>query len=110
VARTLGTNRTGADADAATLLTSEGHGLFLVQHLASQRGYQRDATGTTLWFHLSAAYEPQQNGGQPGPDTAIPAQPDTFGPRAPGISGTKPYRARPTHLWAAAASPATAPA
>ena len=89
---------------------AEGHGLFLVQHLASQWGYQRDATGTTVWFHLPAAYEPQQTGGQPGPDAAIPAQPDTFGPSVPGVSGTEPYRARPTHLWAAAAPPATAPA
>jgi anti-sigma regulatory factor (Ser/Thr protein kinase) len=165
VARTLGTNQTGADTDAATLLTSEivtnaiqhtksgvdggtvtivvigvsrgvlveiiddgsagtpvvkgdlyaaeGHGLFLVQHLASQWGYQRDATGTTVWFHLPAAYEPQQTGGHPGPVADIPAQPDTFGSGAPGaefVPGTEPYRARPTHLWAATASPAAAPA
>ncbi len=107
VARTLGSNRIPADADAATLLTSEivtnaiqhtksgvdggtvtivvigvprgvlveiiddgsagtpvvkgdlyaaeGHGLFLVQHLAAQWGYLRDSAGTTVWFHLPAA-------------------------------------------------------
>jgi anti-sigma regulatory factor (Ser/Thr protein kinase) len=106
VARTLGTSQVGADADAATLLTSEivtnaiehtksgvdggtvtivvigvsrgvlveiidvgstgapevkgdlyaaeGHGLFLVQHLAAQWGYLRDPAGTTVWFHLPA--------------------------------------------------------
>jgi anti-sigma regulatory factor (Ser/Thr protein kinase) len=156
VARTLGTNQTGADADAATLLTSEivtnaiqhtksgidggtvtivvigisravlveivddgsagtpvvkgdlyaaeGHGLFLVQHLAAQWGYLRDAAGTTVWFHLPAAYEPQQGTGQPGPAADVPPQPHTFAPN------TEPYRARPTHLWAAAAPPAAAPA
>jgi serine/threonine-protein kinase RsbW len=135
VARTLGTNQTGADADAATLLTSEivtnaiqhtksgtdggtvtivvigvsrgvlveiiddgsagtpvvkgdlyaaeGHGLFLVQHLASQWGYLRDAAGTTVWFHLPAAYEPQQAAGRPGPTADVPAQADTPEPNEP---------------------------
>ena len=166
VARTLGTNQTGADADAATLLTSEivtnaiqhtksgidggtvtivvigvsrgvlveiiddgsagtpvvkgdlyaaeGHGLFLVQHLAAQWGYLRDDAGTTVWFHLPAAYEPRQAAGQPGPAADVPAQADTFGPGTfvPGTFGpdTEPYRARPTHLWAAATPPAAAPA
>jgi len=156
VARTLSANQTGADADAATLLTSEivtnaiqhtksgvdggtvtivvigvsrgvlveviddgsagtpvvkgdlyaaeGHGLFLVQHLASQWGYLRDSAGTTVWFRLPASYEPPQATGQPGPAADVPAQPDTFGP------STEPYRARPTHLWAAATPPAAAPA
>jgi anti-sigma regulatory factor (Ser/Thr protein kinase) len=156
VAQTLGTNQTGADADAATLLTSEivtnaiqhtksgidggmvtivvigvsggvlveiiddgsagppvvkgdlyaaeGHGLFLVQHLAAQWGYLRDAAGTTVWFHLPAAFEPQQAAGQPGPTADVPAQPDTF------VPGTEPYRARPTHLWAAATPSTAAPA
>jgi len=156
VAQTLGTNQTGADADAATLLTSEivtnaiqhtksgidggtvtivvigvlrgvlveiiddgsagppvvkgdlyaaeGHGLFLVQHLAAQWGYLRDAPGTTVWFHLPAAFEPQQATGHPGPPADVHAQPDTF------VPGTEPYRARPTHLWAAATPPTAAPA
>jgi len=156
VARTLGTNEVGADADAATLLTSEivtnaiqhtksgidggtvtivvigvshgvlveiidvgsaatpvvkgdlyaveGHGLFLVQHLAAQWGYLRDPAGTTVWFHLPATYEPPRATGQPGPAAGVPAQPGTF------VPGTEAYRARPTHLWAAATPPAAAPA
>jgi anti-sigma regulatory factor (Ser/Thr protein kinase) len=131
VVRTLGTNQTGADTDAATLLTSEivtnaiqhtksgidggtvtivvigvlrgvlveiiddgsagtpvvkgdlyaaeGHGLFLVQNLATQWGYLRDAAGTTVWFHLPAAYEPQQATGRPGPAGDVPAQPELVG-------------------------------
>jgi anti-sigma regulatory factor (Ser/Thr protein kinase) len=31
---------------------SGGHGLFLVQTLASQWGYLRDESGTTVWFWL----------------------------------------------------------
>ena len=117
VARALATSEAGADADAATLLTSEivtnaiqhtrsgaeggtvtivvigisrgilveiiddgaagapvvkgdlyaaeGHGLFLVEHLASEWGYQRDEAGTTVWFHLPASYEPRASGGRP---------------------------------------------
>jgi anti-sigma regulatory factor (Ser/Thr protein kinase) len=160
VARTLGMNQVGADADAATLLTSEivtnaiqhtksgvdggtvtivviglsravlveiiddgsagtpvvkgdlyaaeGHGLFLVQHLAAQWGYLRDSTGTTVWFHLPATYEPQQATGQSGPAAGgaveVLAQPDNF------VADTEPYRARPSHLWAEATPPAAAPA
>jgi anti-sigma regulatory factor (Ser/Thr protein kinase) len=31
---------------------SQGHGLFLVEQLASRWGYLRDAAGTTVWFEL----------------------------------------------------------
>jgi anti-sigma regulatory factor (Ser/Thr protein kinase) len=155
VARTLGTNRVGADSDAATLLTSEivtnaiqhtksgvdggtvtivvigvsggvlveiiddgsagtpvvkgdlyaaeGHGLFLVQHLAAQWGYLRDPAGTTVWFHLPATYEPQQAGPPAGRGREVPAQ--SHGSPA----DAEPYRSRPTHLWAAA-TPSAAPA
>jgi hypothetical protein len=43
------------------LYAAEGHGLYLVQQLAAQWGYLRDATGTTVWFHLPAggSAEPQ---------------------------------------------------
>lgn len=34
---------------------AEGHGLFLVQQLATQWGYLRDPAGTTVWFHLATA-------------------------------------------------------
>jgi anti-sigma regulatory factor (Ser/Thr protein kinase) len=41
------------------LYAAEGHGLFLVQHLAAQWGYLRDPAGTTVWFHLPAADPPR---------------------------------------------------
>ena len=69
------------------LYAAEGHGLFLVQHLASQWGYLPDSSGTTVWFHLLASYEPLQTAGQPGPpavrDLEIPAQPTNFAPDPP---------------------------
>jgi anti-sigma regulatory factor (Ser/Thr protein kinase) len=34
------------------LYAAEGHGLFLVQQLATQWGYLHDQTRTTVWFHL----------------------------------------------------------
>jgi anti-sigma regulatory factor (Ser/Thr protein kinase) len=40
------------------LYAAEGQGLFLVQQLATQWGYLRDDSGTTVWFHLAAACEP----------------------------------------------------
>ena len=159
VARTLGSNRITADADAATLLTSEivtnaiqhtksgvdggtvtivvigvprgvlveiiddgsagtpvvkgdlyaaeGHGLFLVQHLAAQWGYLRDSAGTTVWFHLPAAEQPQS--GEPPGSAAdrsreTPQRPDGY------VLDQTPYRSAPTQLWAAAMPPAAAPA
>jgi hypothetical protein len=79
------------------LYAAEGHGLFLVQHLAAQWGYLRSPAGTTVWFHLPATYEPPQAGPPAGLDLGIPAQPGEVG------ADTGPHRARPTHLWAAAA-------
>src|SRR6266568_2946409 len=35
------------------LYAAEGHGLFLVQHLAAQWGYLRDPAGTTVWTRNS---------------------------------------------------------
>jgi serine/threonine-protein kinase RsbW len=35
------------------IMTPDGHGLYLVQQLAAQWGFLRDATGTTVWFHLA---------------------------------------------------------
>jgi anti-sigma regulatory factor (Ser/Thr protein kinase) len=37
------------------IYASDGHGLYLVQTLADQWGYVRDAAGTTVWFWLSSA-------------------------------------------------------
>jgi anti-sigma regulatory factor (Ser/Thr protein kinase) len=36
------------------IFAAEGHGLFLVQQIASQWGYLRDAAGATVWFYLPA--------------------------------------------------------
>jgi len=74
------------------LYAAEGHGLYLVQHLAAQWGYLRDPAGSTVWFHLPAAGQPQRT---PAPaDTQLGAQ-----------AGHRPGRTdhlRPTQLWAAA--------
>jgi anti-sigma regulatory factor (Ser/Thr protein kinase) len=119
VARTLSSHRLNADAEAATLMTSEvvtnailhsrsgidggtvtivvirvphgvlieviddgsvdtpivkgdlyaaeGHGLYLVQHLAAQWGYLRDPASTTVWFHLAATGAQRQAAEQTGP-------------------------------------------
>src|SRR2546430_2944437 len=56
------------------LYAAEGHGLFLVQHLAAQWGYLRDPAGTTVWFHLPTADQPQR--------TPPPADPPAGGPTA----------------------------
>jgi anti-sigma regulatory factor (Ser/Thr protein kinase) len=154
VAQTLGCHRTGADTDAAALLTSEivtnavqhtksglrggtvtivvisvprgvlveviddgspgtpvvkgdlyaaeGHGLFLVQHLAAQWGYLRDTTGmtgTTVWFLLPAAGEPGGAAEQADPG------PGRHEPRPPAAEQDS---TRPSQLWAAAMRSATA--
>ncbi|HXT88925.1 MAG TPA: ATP-binding protein [Trebonia sp.] len=39
------------------VFAADGHGLYLVQHLAAQWGYLRDQAGTTVWFHLVAGPE-----------------------------------------------------
>jgi len=148
VSRTLSSHQVGADADAATLLTSEivtnaiqhtksgvdngtvtivvigvphgvlveiiddgsagtpivkgdlyaadGHGLFLVQHLAAQWGYLRDPAGTTVWFHLPAATRPQ-----PVPEPAAP-----WAERSDGRRPDRPD-GRTAQPWAATARPAT---
>ena len=82
------------------LYAAEGHGLFLVQHLAAQWGYLRDPAGTTVWFHLPAAGASRQ--------APEPADPRT-GAQADQRPG-RPDHTRPTHLWAAAIQPAGAPA
>jgi serine/threonine-protein kinase RsbW len=149
VVRALATNQVGADADAATLLTSEivtnaiqhtrsgadggtvtivvigvprgvlveiiddgaagtpvakgdlyaseGHGLFLVQNLAAEWGFQRDDAGTIVWFHLPASYEPRP----------ASRRPDRPAGRVRRIAaGVEPHPARPARFWAAAAPPA----
>ncbi len=78
------------------LYAADGHGLFLVQHLAAQWGYLRDPAGTTVWFHLPAADQSQR----------VPASAE---PRLDAQAGRRPARpdSRPTQLWAATVRPAT---
>jgi anti-sigma regulatory factor (Ser/Thr protein kinase) len=40
------------------LLTTNGHGLYLVQQMTAQWGYLREADGTTVWFHLPSDWTP----------------------------------------------------
>jgi hypothetical protein len=89
---------TGTPVVKGDLYAAEGHGLFLVQHLAAQWGYLRDPAGTTVWFHLPVADQPKR--------TPAPAEPQAVtqaGPR-PG----RPDHARPTQLRAVAIQPTPA--
>jgi anti-sigma regulatory factor (Ser/Thr protein kinase) len=70
------------------LYATDGHGLFLVQNLAAQWGYLREPAGTTVWFHLATADEPQQAlkqaGTRSGPRAVPRAEhPDQDGPAEP---------------------------
>jgi anti-sigma regulatory factor (Ser/Thr protein kinase) len=89
------------DGSAATpivkgdLYAADGHGLYLVQHLAVQWGYLREPSGTTVWFHLPAAARPQ-------------LVPESADPRADARAACRSVRpdSRPTPLWAATVRPA----
>jgi len=84
------------------LYAAEGHGLFLVQHLAAQWGYLREPACTTVWFQLPAADQSQR--------APAPADPQA-GAQAGAQAGRRPNRpdhARPTQLWAAAIQPTPA--
>jgi anti-sigma regulatory factor (Ser/Thr protein kinase) len=100
----------GAPIVKGDLYAAEGHGLFLVQQLATEWGYLKDPAGTAVWFHLPTAGEPQQAAAQADPpasrerDHHVPARHEE---RAPG---SEPDRARPSQLWTAAASSAAASA
>jgi anti-sigma regulatory factor (Ser/Thr protein kinase) len=85
----------GSPVVKGDLYAADGHGLFLVQHLAAQWGYLRDAAGTTVWFHLPVADRPRR-------------VPEPAGPRPEPRAGRQPGRpdGRPTQLWAATARPA----
>jgi anti-sigma regulatory factor (Ser/Thr protein kinase) len=49
------------------LFAASGRGLYLVQSIADEWGYQRDAMGTTVWFHLGSVWPggPGWDGDQP---------------------------------------------
>jgi hypothetical protein len=73
------------------LYAAEGHGLYLVQQLAAQWGYQRDRGGTTVWFQLPAELPrpaEEQKAPQPGNRSRLP--------------GAEPYPSRSSQVWAAA--------
>jgi anti-sigma regulatory factor (Ser/Thr protein kinase) len=72
------------------LYASDGHGLYLVQHLAARWGYLSDPAGTTVWFDLVAADAPQQVSGPAGPQAGCRSDP------YPLVHGW------PAPLWAAA--------
>ncbi|HSZ41530.1 MAG TPA: ATP-binding protein [Trebonia sp.] len=73
------------------LYAAEGHGLYLVQQLATQWGYLRDAAGTTVWFHLSAAAPATTDE----PDSpAAECQPDSPSVPRQALAGPGPLLAR----------------
>jgi anti-sigma regulatory factor (Ser/Thr protein kinase) len=97
----------GAPIVKGDLYAAEGHGLFLVQHLATEWGYLKDPAGTTVWFHLPTAAEPQQATVQADPPADrhhAAARTEEYAP------GTDPYPAQPAKPWSAAASSAAASA
>jgi hypothetical protein len=68
------------------LYAAEGHGLFLVQHLAAQWGYLRDPAGTTVWFHLPVADQPQRTPAPADPQAgALPGGPERVPKRVRGL-------------------------
>ncbi len=85
------------------LYAAEGHGLFLVQHLAAQWGYLRDPASTTVWFHLPTTEEPQlepadpRTSSQPGRPSqrpgSLPAGPDLGRSDTAGGQRGRPRRA-----------------
>jgi anti-sigma regulatory factor (Ser/Thr protein kinase) len=92
---------TGIPIVKGDLYAAQGHGLFLVQELATQWGYLRNQAGTTVWFHLVTADDPQQIPEQAGPEVSRQAGPP------PGRRDQD--RSWPAHLWAATNSaPASA--
>lgn len=74
------------------LYAAEGHGLFLVQQLAAQWGYLRDAAGTIVWFHLPTAGGPELVDDEPPPGPTVDRaarrypHPDLRGVLVPGQS------------------------
>jgi len=85
------------------LYAADGHGLFLVQHLAAQWGYLRNPGGTTVWFHLATAGEAQLDSGQASPQAVPQAGPQAL----PQQAGRRPQDG-PAQLWGTPAHSATA--
>jgi anti-sigma regulatory factor (Ser/Thr protein kinase) len=95
---------TGAPVVKGDLYAAEGHGLFLVQQLATEWGYLKDSAGTTVWFHLRVASESQQAAVQADPPAGRhhhrPA------PHEGPAPGSEPYQAQSARLWTAASATA----
>jgi len=47
----------GSPVVKGDLFAANGHGLYLVQQMATQWGYLRNLDGTTVWFHLATQPE-----------------------------------------------------
>ena len=95
----------GAPIVKGDLYAAEGHGLFLVQYLATEWGYLKDSAGTTVWFHLPITGAPQQAAVQADPQAGRSHERHhEYRP------STEPYQAQSAQLWTAAASSAAAPA
>jgi len=94
----------GAPIVKGDLYAAEGHGLFLVQHLAAEWGYLKDSAGTTVWFHLPTAAEPQPAAARADPPADhghhAAARHEEYAP------ATEPHQVQPTPMWTAAASSA----
>jgi anti-sigma regulatory factor (Ser/Thr protein kinase) len=72
------------------LYAAEGHGLYLVQHLAAQWGYLRDPASTTVWFQLPATGEQREAAEQTGPHGGHQQEPPKprQAPGGPALHGT----------------------
>ncbi|HTX26709.1 MAG TPA: ATP-binding protein [Streptosporangiaceae bacterium] len=88
------------------LYAAEGHGLFLVQQLATEWGYLKDPAGTTVWFHLPLASEAQQAAVQARPPAGRDRAHDGPADYEERPPSSEPYQAQPAQLWATASSAA----
>ncbi len=91
------------------LFADDGHGLFLVQHLAAQWGYLRDPAGTTVWFHLAAA-ESLRASEHASPQVEPQAAPPAAPPVLPQQQAVGRRQEGPVQRWGVPAHSVIAPA
>jgi anti-sigma regulatory factor (Ser/Thr protein kinase) len=91
------------------LYADDGHGLYLVQHLAAQWGYLRDPAGTTVWFHL-AADESQRASEQASPQVESQAAPPAAPPVLPQQQAVGRRQEGPVQRWGVPVHSMIAPA
>ena len=89
------------------LYAAEGQGLFLVQQLATQWGYLRDDSGTTVWFYLAAAGEPSEPEPEPGRE---PRNVHRLAASAASGASVSAVSAASAAAWTASSMPAQMPA